>query len=70
MDQIPTQISPGKGRFDHSQLAEYYINAESNLRIFEESSHIQRGIRLGQGIEERHRPQDGGSQAHQVTTAN
>ena len=30
------------------KLAEYWINAESILRLFQESSHIQHGIRLGQ----------------------
>ena len=43
-------------RFDSTllslrELAEYWINAESILRLFEESSHIQHGIRLGKGVE-------------------
>lgn len=42
-------------RFDSSllslrNLAKYWINAESILRIFEESSHIQHGIRLGRRL--------------------
>ena len=38
--------------FSLRKLAEYWINAESILRLFEESSHIQHGIRLGQGIQD------------------
>jgi transcriptional regulatory protein AMDR len=42
-------------RFDSTllslrELAEYWVNADSILRIFEESSHIQHGIRLGKEI--------------------
>lgn len=35
--------------FSLRMLAEYWINAESILRLFEESSHVQHGIRLGKG---------------------
>ena len=62
-------------RFDSSllslhQLAEYWINADSILRIFEESSHIQHGIRLGQGLQSSQSQDSGGSQASQVTATN
>ena len=48
-------------RFDSSllslrRLADYWINAELILRIFEESSHLQHGIRLGEKIQEQSPP--------------
>lgn len=50
-------------RFDSSllslsRLAEYWTNAELILRIFEESSHLQHGIRLGERIQEQDQPYD------------
>ncbi|KUJ17148.1 uncharacterized protein LY89DRAFT_616929 [Mollisia scopiformis] len=49
-------------RFDSTllslrKLAEYWINAESILRFFEESSHVQHGIRLGKASSEQDRAQ-------------
>lgn len=49
-------------RFDSTllslrKLAEYWINAESILRFFEESSHVQHGIRLGKTSDEQEQAQ-------------
>ncbi|KAF8850792.1 hypothetical protein BDZ45DRAFT_808874 [Acephala macrosclerotiorum] len=50
-------------RFDSTllslrKLAEYWINTESILRFFEESSHVQHGIRLGKGSVEHDQAQN------------
>ncbi|CZR66979.1 related to Acetamidase regulatory protein [Phialocephala subalpina] len=50
-------------RFDSTllslrKLAEYWINAESILRFFEESSHVQHGIRLGKASGEQDQTQN------------
>lgn len=59
-------------RFDSSllslrNLAEYWINAESILRLFEESSEVQHGIRLGESIKDsRHAQSADASTGHQA----
>jgi transcriptional regulatory protein AMDR len=61
-------------RFDSSlvslrKLAEYWINAESILRIFEKSSHLQHGICLAQVSEPGRSQNTDESQMSEVVTS-
>ncbi|KAG0650116.1 Acetamidase regulatory [Hyphodiscus hymeniophilus] len=58
-------------RFDSSlaflsKLAEYWTNAEAYIRIFQESSHLQHGIRHEQGLWQNTRPTSSNNDIHDL----